>query len=283
MDEDRDSILQASKMRKNGDICEKEDDRDEPCKEQCDEMYKRKKDREDCEELTVNQITALFELYEILEEPDVDDLQEVEVEDFDVFLNVSMAVMEDLIDDWNSREAKDFLYWVVSNEEVAVVFEKEDYDYNALTDLLKKISRFRYSEIYTPFITKIEGGRLMEVAIDSRSEKVIEWFMEYIEDKNSSCQDETVSRDCFSIYCRIGKKIDTDSMENWLDYKEFESYIEDIVEKKINANNSDDSNYSNRGDGNGWQYGRGEGQFEEIGDITDDWVKDLCGGLTNYY
>ena len=280
-DDDRSDVLSSSRTRRSGNVCEDEDKNHE-CKEMCKEMYRRIGDKKDCAELTVAQIEKIYELYEFLEDPDIDDLNEIDPEDFDVYLNVSIASLEDLIDDeWNKRSAREFLYWLIYNEEFSNVFEKEDNDYDTLTELLRKIERFEYSSIHKPFIAKIEDGRLMEVAINSGDEKIIEWFMDYIEEKNSFCQGETVSRDCFAVYCKIGDGIDDEDMENWLYYDEFKSYIEKILRDKINANNSDDDNYSNRGDGSGWEYGGERGQFKDLSDITSNWVGDLCGGLIN--
>ena len=274
-DDDRREVLDRSYTRRSGNVCEKED-RDHECKEQCKEIYRRIRDRDDCEELTVSQVEKLHELYELLEKPDEDELEGVDPEDFDVFLNISIAALEDLVDDWSSRESKEFLYWLINNEDATEVFEKEDDDYDTLTAVLREIrSGWTFNDIHEPFITKIEGGRLMEVAVESRNEKVIDWFMEYIEDKNNNCQDETVSLACFTVYCKIGDGIDDDSMEDWLDYDSFQSYIEDIVDDKINATNGTGSD-----GGTGWTYGDGNGEYEDAGDITDDWVKDLCGGLT---
>ena len=57
-------------------------------------------------------------------------------------------------------------------------------------------------------------------------------------------------------------------------FDEFEGYIEDIVDNKIN---SEQGTRPNRG--TGWKYGDGDNQFKDVGDVSDDWVKDLCGGL----
>ncbi|MDE0091923.1 MAG: hypothetical protein OXN83_01395, partial [Oligoflexia bacterium] len=184
-DEDRNYVLDDSRKRRSGSICEDED-RDHECRDLCKEIYGRVGDRKDCEELTVTQIEKLFELFELLEKPDEDDLDGVDPEDFDVYLNVSIASLDDLIDDeWNSRESREFLYWLVNNEDTAAVFEKEDDDYKALTGVLKNIKNFNTDSIYEPFTTKIEDDKLMEVAIDSGNEMIIEWFMNYIEEKNS--------------------------------------------------------------------------------------------------
>ena len=274
-DPDRLGVLRDSRTRRSGKICEDED-RDHECKDLCKEMYRRIGDRDDCEELTVSQIEVLFEMYELLEDPDEDDLDGIDPEDFDVYLNVSISSLDDLVDDWNSRETKEFLYWLINSEEVASVFEKEDNDYKTFTAMLKNIKNFNSdTDIYEPFTTKIENGKLMEVAIDSGNENVIEWFMDYINDENNDCDDESVSKACFEVYCKIGDGIDDDYMEDWLGFDQFESYIEDIIDDKINSPSAEDSDNQ----GTGWAYGDEDGEFEDLGDISDDWVKDLCGGL----
>ena len=274
-DDDRNDVLRNSRTRRSGNICEDED-RDHECRDMCKDIYGRRGDREDCEELTVAQVEVLFDLWEILEEPDEDELDGVDPEDFDVYLNISIASLDDLVDDWNSRESREFLYWLVNDEDAAKVFEKEDDDYRTFTSILKEIKSFNAnSETWKPFLEKIEDDRLIEVAIDSGNEGVIEWFMDYIEDENTACNNETVSQNCFEVYCKIGDGIDEDFMEDWLGYEVFESYIDDIIDDKINATNGagDDA-------GSGWTHGDSDGEFEDIGDISDDWVADLCGGLT---
>ena len=275
-DPDRKYVLDTKGTRRSGRACEDED-RDHECKDLCKEMYRRIGDRDDCEEQSVAQIEVLFDVYELLEEPDEDELDEIDAEDFDVYLNISISSLDDLVDDWNSRESREFLYWLINNEAAAKVFEKEDDDYKTFTAILKNIKNFSPdSETWEPFITKIEDGKLMEVAIDSGNEHVIEWFMDYIDDENNDCDDESVSRDCFAVYCKIGDGIDDDFMEDWLGFDNFESYIEDIIDDKINSadGTGDDAN------GSGWEYGDDDGEFEDIGDISDDWVGDLCQDLT---
>ena len=280
-DKDREIVLSSSKNRRGGNICEGES-KDHECRNMCKDMYRRIGDKRDCEELTVTQVAKIYELWEILEEPDEDDLTDIELEDFDVYLNISIASLEDLIDrKWSSREAKDFLLWLINDEDIAKIFEKEDDEFDTLTELLRQIKSFDYDDIWKPFVAKIDSReRLMEVVIDSGSEDVMVWFMNFIEDKSSDCRNDNVSRNCFEVFCRIGDGIDEDFMEDWLDYDQFESYIEDIIDDKINANNSDHRIYENRGDGiSGWTYGDGNNQFEDIDDISEDWVEDLCGGL----
>ena len=279
-DDDRRAVLNFSRIRRSGRLC-KDEGKNHECYDWCKEIYRTLGDKKDCvEELTVSQIEKIFELYELLEDPNASDLIKVEPEDFDVYLNISIRSLEDLIDRWNERESKEFLYWLLNNKNLAKIFEKEDKDHDTFTALLQNIKSFNYNEIHKPFIAKIENGRLMEVAIDSGNEKTMEWFIDYIEDKNEACRDETVSKDCFAVYCKIGEGLDNDHVEKWLDeFNEFESYIKIIIEDGVNAVNPTTASGKAVNSGTGWTYGRGNGQYRDIKDITSDWVKDLCGGL----
>ena len=281
-DDDRKDVLKSSRERRAGSICEDEDRKHE-CKESCRKMYKRRGDSKDCEELTVTQIEILLELYELLEKPDEDDLLDIEPDDFDVYLNVSIASLEKLIDkEWKAREAKEFLSWLVNNEEPARILEKEDDDRKVLTELFKKVVKFDKTQTHRPFIEKIEDGRLMELAIQSDNDDIIKWFMDYIEEENSDCKKEPVSKFCFAVYCKIGDNIDEEDMEDWIEYNKFESYLKKIIKNRINTENEDFVDYDKRGDGSGWMYGNGENQIKELDDIKNNWVEDLCGGLLHF-
>ena len=275
-DTDRETVLTESKERKAGAICEDEDNKHN-CKELCKEMYRRIGDRDDCEELTVTQIEVLHDIFELLEDPDIDDLDAIEALDFDVYLNVSISSLDNLVDDWSKSETQEFLSWLIKNEDVAKVFIKEDNDdYNTFSAMLKNLTSFTASNdtIHKPFVAKVEDEKLMEEAIDSGHEEVREWFMDYINDKHSACKSDEVSKACFKVYCLIGKGIKDDYMEDWSRFDDFQSYLEDIIKGKINATNGAGSDT-----GTGWTYGDGENQFEDFGNISSDWVDDLCGGI----
>ena len=68
-DENRGNILDRSRTRYTGRTCEDEDDNRHDCVEQCRDIYSRRSDREDCEELPIKQIEILEDLHELLEDP----------------------------------------------------------------------------------------------------------------------------------------------------------------------------------------------------------------------
>lgn len=269
-DRDRGRVLTDARRRYSGRTCEQED-RDHQCKEDCRDIYSRRGDRDDCEELPIAQITELIKLHELLEDPDEDDLNDdVQHEDFDVYLNVSIAPLDRHIGKYNSKDAKVFMKWMIENSDVAKVFQKEDDDYKTLRSLLKEIQDFSgNNQIHLPFIESIDSGdKLMEVAIDVGDEEILEWFQEYINEENSDCEDDETESDCFTVYCKIGDGIEDDSADDWLGFESFEEYIDEIIEEETN--------------GTRWTPSRnrpGEADAYQDSRDLDDWVDDLCDGL----
>ena len=234
-DEDRDRVLRDSRSRYKGKACEDEA-RGHDCKDQCRDIYTRRGDKEDCEELSVSQVEVLHELHELLEDPDDDALAEIDDEDFDVYLNISIDPLDKLIGRYSKKEAREFLIWLIESESSANVFEKEDEDFKAFENLLENISgNISGTTIYEPFLAKLDGSdKVMEVAIESGSEEIIEWFMDFINEKNSDCEEDEEDVDCFKMYCKIGDDIDSDYRDDWIGFEQFEDYIDGIIEEGVN-------------------------------------------------
>ena len=271
-DEDRDDVIRNSRRRYSGNTCEDEG-KNHDCVDQCRDIYSRRSDKDDCEELSVAQIERLVEIHELLEDPDEDDLPSIDPEDFDVYLNISIEPLDKFVGKYSTNEAKEFMVWLIDDENAFNIFQKEDDEYETLQGLLGGISSgdVRNDNIYKPFIAKIESGyRLMEFAVDSGDEDVIEWFMDYIFEKNSNCERDEITTACFTLYCKIGKEMDRDYRDDWLRFDNFQEYIDEIISDGINNDGG-----SNSGT---YYWGSASNKYEDTGDI-DDWYDDLCSGL----
>ena len=282
-DEDRDTVIKRTSRTISGDTEQCEDkDKKHKCYEYCDDMFRSNSDEDDCEELTVAQIEAIWELYELLEDPDADDLGDINSEVFDLYVNISIKSLDDLIGDYSRSDAEEFLIWLIKNAEIAKIFRKEDDEHKSLEALLKSFSGSYTSSdqgISTPFLKKLDSDKLIEEALGS--ELILEWFQDYIDEKNTACKSDAETRACFAVYCKIGEGMDDDLRDDWLDSDKFEGYIEDIIDEKVNSRQGTGSNRN----ATGWIHedaaGSDNDEIGDLGDLDDDWVDELCQGLTD--
>lgn len=274
-DEDRATVIQRERDRYKGQTCEELSGREQDdCEELCEDMYSARGDRGECEELEVRLIEDLSETYEKLEE--ADDLKTISSNLFEAYLNVGVSGLTKMIGRYSKKEAEDFLLWLLENVEIAKIFEKEDDDFRFLISLLESFDSDYDADKLNKILTKrVDGDELMLIAINTDEEFIVDWLMDFINETDSNCRRDTETSECFRIYCSIGDELNDDERYDWLDYDEFEEYIDDIIEEKVNSRNAD-SNDRDKYNANGWRYGREN--IEDLGDV-DDWVDDLCHNL----
>ena len=270
--ENRRRTFDRSRQRYSGSACEDED-RDHECKEQCKDIYTRRSDREDCEELKTGQIEKLEELHKLLKDPDDDDLAEFDLADFEVYLDISTSPFDKLVRKYSRGESKEVMLWIAENEDVAELMEDKDDDFKTLKPLLDDIAPAGNTtdKIHEYFIAKVDSGdELMKVVIDSGNESAHNWFLDFINEKNNACNTETVSKGCFKVYCQIGEGLkDDDIADEWLSFEEFDEYIENIVDDGINKGaNTSSTCWSDNGND----------AINDAGDVNY-WVDDLCRAL----
>ena len=281
-DRNRDEVIRRTRERFTGEACEdvRDSRQKDDCEDLCQEMYKRRRAKQECEELPVRQIEALHEMYEILEDADDDDLDGIDPNDFDVFLNISIEGFDELIEDYSSSKAENVLLWMINDSEIARIFESEDDEFDSLEELLQQFeSSYRDSNsIHEAFTSNADGDELMEVIVQDADEEVHDWFLDFINEKNTACEDDPETRACFRVYCRIGDDLTDDAREDWLDFEEFEDYLENIIDERVNSRQGEGSNRNNLGWIHEDRAGNDPNEIGDVGDL-DDWVDDLCHGL----
>ncbi len=232
-DSDRAEVLNNSRSR-GGDLCEDES-KNHDCRAQCKEMYRNGNDREDCEELPTDQVEKLLDVHRALKNPSGDKLENIDLEDLEVYLNVSIAAFDKVVTrEYRRSDAEDIFLWLTDDEEVADLLKDEDDDYRTLEGLLKVIQSYSSSsEVEKPFQRELyRDDTLFEMAIEAGNETAAEYFLEYIFEKSSHCRNgQEVSQECWGVICAIGK--DFNDSDNRLDFLEnfsvFSNYVDDII------------------------------------------------------
>ena len=274
-DDDKAEVILINPRIARAETCEDKlgKNEDHKCRVQCGEIYSRRVDRRDCKDLTLTQINSLAMLHNnILKDPIYDELKKINLEDFEVYINIAPSAFSDLVgEEYSPREAKRFLIWVLNDEKVTKIIQDGDYEYEILETLLLQVMSFGRNEVELPFleIKPREGGEnLIGLAVNQNNEVALGWFQEFIFATDTGCGYE-LSIDCFQAFCKIGADFHVYDRypDDLLDYGWFEAYIDDTIDKGTNGASVPNANE--------WDTNYIEDSFD-----VDDWVDDLCGGLT---
>ena len=279
-DPDRDSTL--SRAKRQGDACEDERE-DHECYSLCKEIYKRVDDREECRELTPDNIEDIYDVWAALETGRLSNLEEIDVEHLDWFINLSIAGFDSLIRDYKRSEAEDVLIWIAENEEVAEVMRDEDDDFETLEELLSLVDRFELDTVENPFVEEIDRKTLFEYAIATGNDIAMDYFLDYFFQTHKSCRKGSITVACLTVVCSIGDSIDERDREEMFDSNIFSDFVKDIIKDTINGSTSSS--------GDKWIKGTGDSKIDGINDLDDSWAnsdwdpddasKPICGGLVS--
>ena len=170
------------------------------------------------------------------------------------------------------------------------MFKREDDEFITFEALLKKAypsgnTGIRMYEYFTKIT--LDGDKLMEYVINTHGSddeddpnEAMDLLLDFINEKHvitgndNDCAEDTLSEECFTVYCEIGKRIDDSASESWLEFIKFSRYINDIIDC-FNEGDTGDCSSFDPGD---WQDEEGEtGYIEGFDRLTDEWVDELCG------
>ena len=251
-----------------------EQERNHECYEDCDKIYKSKTDQKKCEGLTVRQIEKIKEVYDVLERAKEDDLNDINVDVFELYLKPSIQSIDDLIYGFKKKnfisKAENIFIWLTENEDMAMLFEEKDRDYKTFNNLLNAVEPFNPNQVYLPFSKIVrKSDTIMDIVVQQPGDDsfALDWFMDFIEE-SPNCESDTIAEDCFEVYCKIANEMNTDEKDRLLRMDIFDKYLNDIIEEEININNWNPPNSKTVED------------IKETDDLGDDWVSNLCDGLT---
>ena len=266
-DEDRDRVISRYKERdRRGADCEGDDD----CEELCDDIYDRKRDKDDCEELSARNVELLAEIYEILEDPDEDSLEDMDLEAFEALINISIEPLDDVVGDYSRREAKVMLAWIAGDSEAAEIFEKEDDDFKVFKMLLDEIDDDHVKALYG----SIDGSdNFMEIMVEAGNEEAGEWIHEFMDYFCEKVHREGVDdAKCLRTYCGIARHMNDNDAADLTDFEYFERYLDGVIEDGTNIDKWPENKDASGSDS--------DDRFEDAGDLSDEWWEDLCGSVS---
>ena len=216
------SRRRSSSNRYSGRDCGENED----CEDICRRIYRRSTVKNKCLDLPEDQVEQLEYVYDTLKTPRLEDLTEIDSEDFDVFVRTDIQTLNTLIGQFNTTEGKEVLAWIADNSDIAEVFMNVDGDYNLLERLLNALDDDTDQEALDKTIN--DGKSFMELAIDNGG-VALDWVHNFIVNK---CDNQDPSEEVCVFkewYCETIKASDEQSWSSLVKYERFESIANEIL------------------------------------------------------
>lgn len=233
-----------SSSRNDNDDCEN----DRGCERQCDNIFDNSRSQKECYELSQGDVNDMEYSYELLEKPDDDGLDDIEIDDLKAIHDIDDDVLEELIEDHSKREAGDFLVWLFSdnNEEAYEFFiEDENEDNDLLEIMLKNLN----NDVVKAFAENVDrSDSLIEYLLDEAEDDTIEEIVhEFFTDgssdgTNKECDDEDEENCIFQKYCRLD--LGPQERKDLYNIDYFSDFMEDVLEETDNDKIEDTKDYN---------------------------------------
>ena len=224
-DRNRSSVLNRARGRYSGSACE----RDRECEDFCKDIYNRRSVREDCLALPLSQVEKLWEIYEIFRNPKEDDLEIIDPEDFEIFVEIDLQPLDTLIGKFGTSEAKRVLAWIAGEPDIVEIFQDEDDDFDLLKELLKSLNSNAGAQQYQQALSKtIDRDSFIEIAISDNG-PALDWIHGFFSKQcDGSDQREEI---CIfkEWYCDVG--LNEDSWDSLTRYEDFVEIVDEILDE----------------------------------------------------
>ena len=209
------------------------------CEDICDDIFRSRNAREKCEEFSISAVEDMEDVFEVLEEPDTDDLEAMDLEVLKDLLDISSEPLKKAISDMSTNGRREFLVWFAEDSEAAeIIIEVEDE-----SDIREALfPRFIVSPSSRSDLNQSIGGgkTFVEVALESDNEPVLEWLHSSFEEtpwcKQHRGYTFTVdgkTRDGYAIclfdnfYCAL--HLDEDLEDEYFKYEFFTDLLDEVL------------------------------------------------------
>ena len=219
----------------------------EDCEDICDDIFNRRREKQDCYELPEELVLNFEKLIDLAEDGDIEDIDAGVLE---CLLDIDDREFTNAVKKMSRRESRDFLATVADNDVLAEILEEEDDEFNILKQILSKAAGS--SDLQNMLQKEIDDGKTIVWLFGEGNEFSWKWLDGYVDeecdDRNSS---SCPSGENIGAYCTALLKMTDRELEDFLhDAGEFaEEYQEDIededFEYEVDADEKDFKDYCN--------------------------------------
>ena len=129
-------------------------------------------------------------MYEIIEDPDEDDLADIDLETLNKLINISIQPLDDAIEDYSTWERKEVLTWLANDPKASELFRNEDDDFEILKALFD-IRTFTSTKesIKQDVVDKLDKNidssenNFFEIITEEINDEAIDWLHNFFEEE----------------------------------------------------------------------------------------------------
>ena len=198
--------------------------KDRKCEEICDDIFRSRRDREACEEYSIADVEKMDEVFEVLERPNSDDLEDLDTESLDMMLDISPKPLETAVGRMNQSEKKKFLAWLATDSEATEIIESAEDDFA----IIKELFGTTQSAIIAELNRNIDSGdTFVEIILTEGNDVALEWLHDFFGDQ---CDNDNNYEKCVfkNYYCRLN--LDSDAEDEYFGFDSFESVLDEVLE-----------------------------------------------------
>ena len=200
--------------------------KDRKCEELCDDMFRSRKDRDECEEFSIADVKRMNDVFDVLDKPNADDLEALDIKDLDMLLSISSKPLETAVGRMNQSEKKKFLVWMAEDSEAAQTIEGAEDDYS----ILKELFGSSKTNIITELNKSIDSGdSFVEIILKEGNDVAVGWIDDFFGDQcdSNSNYEKCVFKD---YYCALS--LDNDAEEEYFEHDFFIDLLDEILSEE---------------------------------------------------
>lgn len=199
---------------------------DEKCEEICDDIFKSRKIKAECEEYSISSVEQIKEVFEVLENPVLSSLETINFRSLELLLDISPEPLETAAGRMNPTEKKRFLTWLAEDSTAARLISEADGDFKVMKNLLGTTQSAIVSEVKRSIDS---GDNFVEIALDFENAKAVEWLHNFF---GNQCDNRDYEKCIFKyyyceIYTSFSPSRNTD--EKYFDYEFFTKSLDEVL------------------------------------------------------
>ena len=209
-------------------------DRDRRCEETCDKIFTVPSKRDICEDLSINEVKRLEEVFLVLENPNREDLEAMDLKALEDLLDIGLNPLRSTVGKMSRVEREKFLAWLAGDPAAVEIIETKETDF----EIMKELFGNSPAVIVKDLNRGIEGGNTFtKITLRVENEPALDWLHDFF---GHVCGKRSDYRRCLfeDFYCKLS--LSRSSEDEYFNYEFFEDMLNDILENERKTSGAPD-------------------------------------------